>query len=396
MIDFATLQELTIPEGVVTQITDASGRILWSAGGDTAVLQVEKIVANTYAAETTYNNEEFILLDIYPKTNGTVNVTYGGLTKTITDTTGEAEPNSQEVFFGTFNGVSDSVATPASGKLTIEGDFYAFGCSLYGISKVTSAICSCIISVSSFGVSDRIPDYAFGSLTTGGCTKLEKVNITRNVKSLGKSAFHGCTGLKNIMIPSSVTSIGTACFTYCSSLANFIVSSENESYFSDGPTLFNKVKTDLIAYPSAKGVYTVPSGVINILDSAFQGAVGLTSVTIPSTVKEICYSSFYGCKGLTSVTIQEGVESIGSMAFLFTDALKNITLPASIKNIDVSAFDIGQEYEYTRTITMLSTTPPTMSSAMAGCYIVVPAGCGATYKAAEGWSKYADYITEAS
>lgn len=31
MIDFSTLQGLTIPEGVVTQIADASGRVLWSA-----------------------------------------------------------------------------------------------------------------------------------------------------------------------------------------------------------------------------------------------------------------------------------------------------------------------------------------------------------------------------
>ena len=31
MIDFSTLQGLTIPEGVVTQIEDASGRVLWSA-----------------------------------------------------------------------------------------------------------------------------------------------------------------------------------------------------------------------------------------------------------------------------------------------------------------------------------------------------------------------------
>ena len=30
-MDFATLQGLTIPEGVVTQITDASGAVLWSA-----------------------------------------------------------------------------------------------------------------------------------------------------------------------------------------------------------------------------------------------------------------------------------------------------------------------------------------------------------------------------
>ena len=31
MINFATLQGLSIPEGVVTQITDASGMVLWSA-----------------------------------------------------------------------------------------------------------------------------------------------------------------------------------------------------------------------------------------------------------------------------------------------------------------------------------------------------------------------------
>lgn len=31
MIDFSTVQGLTIPEGVVTQITDASGVVLWSA-----------------------------------------------------------------------------------------------------------------------------------------------------------------------------------------------------------------------------------------------------------------------------------------------------------------------------------------------------------------------------
>ena len=31
MIDFSTLKGLTIPEGAVTKITDASGRVLWAA-----------------------------------------------------------------------------------------------------------------------------------------------------------------------------------------------------------------------------------------------------------------------------------------------------------------------------------------------------------------------------
>ena len=125
MIDFTTLQGLTIPEGVVTEITDAQGRVLWMlpVAGGPVILEVEKITSDTYAGSTTYTGESFVLLNIYPATNGTVNVTYGGLTKTITDTSGVASPNAQQVFFGTFNGVADSVETPASGTLTIEGDY---------------------------------------------------------------------------------------------------------------------------------------------------------------------------------------------------------------------------------------------------------------------------------
>ncbi len=40
MIDFSTLQGLTIPEGVVTKITDASGRVLWSAAKKKVVVTI--------------------------------------------------------------------------------------------------------------------------------------------------------------------------------------------------------------------------------------------------------------------------------------------------------------------------------------------------------------------
>ena len=40
MIDFSTLQGLTIPEGVVSQITDASGRVLWSAKPSEATVTI--------------------------------------------------------------------------------------------------------------------------------------------------------------------------------------------------------------------------------------------------------------------------------------------------------------------------------------------------------------------
>jgi hypothetical protein len=66
VIDFSTLQGLTIPEGVVSQITDASGVVLWSAKrnaivtitsdcngimGDTAHIKIvsETVIFEAYA-----------------------------------------------------------------------------------------------------------------------------------------------------------------------------------------------------------------------------------------------------------------------------------------------------------------------------------------------------------
>ena len=294
-IDFSTLQGLTIPEGVVTQIADASGRVLWVLSGGKIVLEVEKITSDTYAGETTYTGEQFILLDIYPKTNGTVKVTYGGLTKTITDTSGAAEPNAQQVFFGTFNGVSDSVTTPASGELTIEGDCYAFGIGSYASSsKNTNLTNSCITGITDLG----------------------------NITIIPPRAFYACNKITSVTIPQSVTSIGS--------------------------------------------------------------------------------DAFNNCAKLTSVTISNGVTTIGGSAFMYT-SFTRITIPASVTSIEATAF--GHCDELTD-FTILATTPPTAVLSEFGTWhlfnsdyvptITVPKGCGAAYKAATGWSDYADKIVEAS
>jgi hypothetical protein len=285
MIDFATLQGLTIPEGVVTQIADASGRVLWMLSGGKVILEVEKITSNTYAGETTYTGEQFILLDIYPKTNGTVKITYGGLTKTITDTSGAAEPNAQEVFFGTFNGVSDSVATPASGELTIVGDCYAFGVGVYAYSNKLNYGCGCIREILDFGKVEIIPDGAFyvllavdGAITIGG-----DIILPATVKRIDANAFN-LTNIDSVIIPSGIEVIGDLAFAECKLL---------------------------------------------------------TTVKMLGDIPPV----------LTPYTSKEGVTTYRN--FLHTT--------------DSTTFEIE-----------------------------VPKGCGDTYKTAEGWSTYADYIVEAS
>ena len=268
MIDFATLQGLTIPEGVVTEITDASGRVLWMLSGGKVILEVEKITSNTYAGEITYNNEEFILLDIYPKTNGTVSVTYGGLTKTITDTSGAAEPNAQQVFFGTFNGVSDSVATPASGELTIDGDYATFARASFSTGKLATSAYKGITTIISLG----------------------------SVTSIANSAFAACDSLTSVTIPASVTSIGDTAFSGCTSLTSIVVDSRNRCYTSEDNILYNKDKTEICAHPTAVGHYIIPDSVTSI-SGAFSGCSSLTSVTIPASVTNIGDYAFNRCTG---------------------------------------------------------------------------------------------------
>lgn len=215
MIDFSTLQALTIPEGVVVKI-ESGGRVLWEMpSGGRVVLEAVKITSDTYAGETTYTGESFILLDIYPKTNGTVSVTYGGLTKTITDTSGAESPNAQQVFFGTLYGVSDDVETPASGRLTISGDYVAFACGEYSKSSKDTFECACVTKILDFGASDYIPDRAFAInlLDKSGALGLTgELVIPSTIKTIGNSAFVQCLQLTSVTIGEGVVSIGHGAF----------------------------------------------------------------------------------------------------------------------------------------------------------------------------------------
>lgn len=309
MIDFSTLQGLTIPEGVVTQIADASGRVIWAlpVADGPIILEVEKITSDTYAGETTYSGEQFILLDIYPTTNGTVTVTYGGLTKTITDTSGAEEPNAQQVFFGTFNGVSDSVVTPSSGELTIEGDCQAFGCSQFSYGSKDTTMFNGVNVIKSFGAVKAIPGMAFGHLFYPSCN-ITEVKIPGTVLTIGNSAFGGCKNLAKVILREGTKSIDA--FAFSGTLAS--------------------------------------------------------EVTIPKSVEHIHESAFVS-KHLKKITI------LSTIPFDISSVINSSTGEVSyIAFGDITAESFGLEQ------------------------IIVPKGFGNTYKTAEGWNYYADYIVEAT
>ena len=194
------------------------------------------------------------------------------------------------------------------------------------------------------------------------------------VTSIGTLAFSGSTGLTSVSIPSSVTSISTNAFSGCTSLTNFTVDPLNASFSSGGGTLFNKAKTSLLRCPLGQiGSYTISNTVTSIGALAFNGCVGLTTITIPKSLTSITSDTFAGCSGLTSLTvdslntafsspdgvlynkaqtsllvfpsgkmgdytISNSVTSISASAFVGCAGLTSLTIPSSVTSIGASAF----------------------------------------------------------
>lgn len=170
-----------------------------------------------------------------------------------------------------------------------------------------------------------------------------------------------------------------------------------ETYAGEGGEIVNKLAAIANGTPTEITADDL-AGVTNLRDYAFFFSP-LTSITIPNSVTNIGHFAFRGCTLLTSVIISNSVTKIGDSAFNSCSKLTSITIPSAVTRIGSSALDIGSSTNKA-TITMLPTTPPTIQSntftASKLQKIIVPAGTGATYKAATNWSNFADYIEEAT
>ena len=277
---FDTLQGLTIPEGVVTQIAK-DGVVLWAVQSDKSIiLEVEKITSNTYVSSTSYTDEQFLQLDIYPKTSDSiVEVTYGGLTKTLTFN----GTNAQQVYFGTFGGVSDAVETPVSGTLTITGDCIGVGAGSYNTAKNTSTYCKCITGITEWGGITYIAPYMLYN-----CAGITLSELPSGITSIGASAFYGCSNITLSELPSGITSIEERTFYGCTGITSIII----------------------------------PAGVITIGGYAFYGCTSLISITIPASVTTIEAYAFVniGSDGNLYLEITEGWSAGNTVIHLSTPA----------------------------------------------------------------------------
>ena len=118
----------------------------------------------------------------------------------------------------------------------------------------------------------------------------------------------------------------------------------------------------------------------------------LTEFTVPEGVTKIRNCAFYACSSLTGITIPDSVTKIGDSAFYDCSNLTGITIPDGVTSIDYGAF--YNSYNL-RDMTVKATTPPTLGNNALPYElktIYVPASSVDAYKAASGWSSFADKI----
>jgi hypothetical protein len=147
------------------------------------------------------------------------------------------------------------------------------------------------------------------------------------------------------MIGNGVINIGEDAFGRCSSLITIDVAADNTAYSADDGVLYNKDKTTLIQWPGGK-TGSIPNGITTIASYAFNGCMGITSVTIPVSVTSIGDFAFLNCSNLTSVTIPSNVTFIGARAFADLSNLTSVMFEGTIPSANLGFYWDGYTYTY--------------------------------------------------
>jgi hypothetical protein len=106
--------------------------------------------------------------------------------------------------------------------------------------------------------------------------------------------------------------------------------------------------------------------------SAFEGCIGLSSITIPTSVSSIGDYTFADCSNLPSITVPEGVTSVGDHTFSNCSSLTFVTVEWA--------------------------TPPSVNTSVfsgvncAGATLHVPAGTEGLYRTAGAWGAFGTLI----
>ena len=249
-----------------------------------------------------------------------------------------------------------------------------------------SAFCNCI-NLTNITIPNNIN--TIENSTFSGCSSLTSINLPDSLISIKSDAFYGCSSLTSVTIPNSVGEIESNPFCNCEKLIKF-----NGKFSSDDGRCLIIDNTINSFAPAELSEYTIPKGITAIGEKAFSYTKCIEKINIPSSVTTIKPWAFSSCNGLTNITLPNSIVAIGKFAFYYSINLADITIPNSVKTNEEHAFGYCLNLS---TIKCESTMPPTLGSYAfesnaSNRRILVPMESVGTYKTAEEWSNYKDFI----
>jgi hypothetical protein len=261
----------------------------------------------------------------------------------------------------------------------------------------------------------------FFMTNTSGSNILKEVTLPQSIKSIGTNAAYLQNGITKFVLNEGLLTIANGAFMWCFSLVQTgampttITSIGDSAFARCGNVAWDTLPLEIVsignqAFNSTKVSFSsIPSTLTTIGDYAFDNS-NVAFSSIPDTVTSIGAGAFRntnvsftqmpaamndvrfkGCTNITEFTVREDIASLPSEAFMNT-SITRITLPSTITNIGNSAF-ANTPIAY---LTITATVPPTLYNAAVFPntlkHIYVPAESVDTYKAAEYWSNFANYI----
>ena len=316
-------------------------------------------------------------------------------------------PKITTISFNSFRGTNLSEIYSTHGVEIIEA--YAFyeckqlkNIDLSSVTAIGQSAFQRAINLESVGDTPKLKNvfrYAFS-----GCSNLKSINLSnlltaeeyafascgvesvdlRNLTSAGNNMFDGCIKLTSVGSLKNLTRISDCMFKDCRTLPMVSYLTENIGIYA-----FQNCYALEVTNEQLKIVKTIGNGGFNNC-TKIAGEISLPNI-------ESIGSAAFEYSGITSIDLAGApITEIGQYAFSNMNALKKITISANVGKLGANIFYNSKGLAE---IHMLSATPATLDTntfadTSDNFVIYIPKGCAETYKAAEGWSTYADRIKE--
>lgn len=159
------------------------------------------------------------------------------------------------------------------------------------------------------------------------CANLVSVEMTDNIRYIGRYAFSGCESLTSLTIPDSVQTIGANAMSGCYTLETLHLP-EHLTEIPEGMCYTCVSLTDV----------NIPDGVTSIGDEAFYSCTMLPDVELPDSVTTLGNYAFAFCSAFEHTDIPKGVTKLGAGTFCGCDQVESFTVPAQLEDLGSLSF----------------------------------------------------------